>query len=79
MSIINILRTGKELPTNHITEQDDGLSKPYIMCSEEKVFLSDRCSKCDDGSPNTFLGFAKITDNFLPQQALFQHGHNFIQ
>ena len=60
MSTINILQTGKELPTNHITEYDDWLSKPYIMCSEEKFFLSDSCSKCGDGSPNTFLGFAKL-------------------
>lgn len=49
------------------------------MYSEEKVFLSDSCSKRDDGSPNTFLGLVKITDYFLPQEALFQCGHNFIQ
>lgn len=65
--------------THKSYHRTDWLSKYlYIMCSEEKVFLSDVCSKCDDGPPNIFSGFAKIADNFLPQQALFQCGHNFI-
>lgn len=66
MSPINILQANKELHTNQIPESDIWLSKPCLMCSQQKAFLSDCCSKCDDSSSNIFWNF-KNHRQFLTQ------------
>lgn len=57
-------------------ESDTWLSKRCVTCSEEKAFLSDSCSNCDDSSSSIFWNFKTyrqflIQTNIIPVWAKF--------